>query len=62
MTDNDKNNDPINWAGVSTILGAGIGSVVGLNADHIILYTLMGAFLGLWLGTWITNRQRSKKD
>ncbi|WND03621.1 hypothetical protein QGN29_04440 [Temperatibacter marinus] len=56
---NQKDNKPINWAGVATLVGAGIGSFIGLEYDHIILYTLIGALIGLLVGTYVTKKRKS---
>lgn len=60
MSNDDKKNTegPINWAGVSTLLGAGVGSVIGLSNDSLILYTLIGALIGLWAGSALSKHQR----
>lgn len=62
MKDNNKKpakNGPTNWAGVGTIVGAGVGSFIGLSADHIILYTLFGGLIGLWIGSMVSNSSKN---
>lgn len=54
--DNDKNKNtykkpaPLDWRGVGALAGAGLGSFLGMADDHLIIYTLIGAGAGFFIG------------